>query len=158
MRESANALRVTLGQLASLTLPPEPANAKESWWKFHFLLPEGVTSDDSRRFADLLLMEGVRAGPGFARTPLFNEPALRSNHPQSVSPSTHGNSNFSLPGDFPGVASHLSRAINLPWGPDIQPKQVRQIGLAIGKVLRATLSAEEGVEVLATHTNGTLTK
>jgi dTDP-4-amino-4,6-dideoxygalactose transaminase/predicted dehydrogenase len=137
-RVMADRLTGHLRAIRGLVPPPVEPNTLPSWWMYPFGIDEGVLGISADRFAEILLVEGVRVRRRYLPEPIFEYDVLKHQR-------TYGDSRYPFSAfpyrppqidEFPGLREFGQRLLFMGWSHRVRPAQVDAIATAIRKAAR----------------------
>jgi len=114
-----------------------------SWWMYAFGIDENLLGMSIDRFAEALLVEGVKVQRQYLPEPIFEYEVLQQQR-------TYGDSRYPFSAfpyepphvdDFPGLREFGQRLLFMNWSHSVRPKHVEAIATAVRKVVARQLGA-----------------
>lgn len=140
-RAMADRLTQHLRGITGLIPLPEEPGVLPSWWMYAFGIDEDLVGMSTDRFAELLLVEGVKVRRQYLPEPIFEYDVLK--HQRTYGESRYPFSAFPYQpphvDDFPGLAEFGRRLLFLGWSHHVRPRHVDAIAAAVHKVVARRL-------------------
>jgi dTDP-4-amino-4,6-dideoxygalactose transaminase len=137
-RAMADRLTGQLRAITGLVPPPTEPGTLPSWWMYPFGIDEGVLGISVDRFAEILLVEGVKVRRQYLPVPISEYDVLKHQR-------TYGDSRYPFSAfpyrpphvdDFPGLREFGQRSLFMGWSHSVRRAHVDGIAAAVRKAAR----------------------